>query len=289
MTRLAAALALTAVLAACGMVPGARAGGEIVASTSLLADLAANVAGDRMGVSAIAPQGARVEEYEPKPEDARRISEARLIVVNGEGLDSWMDGLLRNKRSDAVVVVLSAGLPGIEEGGETNPHFWLDVKLAKSYVERIRDGLIAVDASGRSAYEANATAYLAELDALDVEIRQLVEQIPVSERKLVTSHDAFPYFARAYGFEVVGFTQSEEGKDPSAGEIAELVDTVKAAKPRAVFVEGGFPQPVAETLAREAGVAKVVVLPATDGLTVDAGSYIVLMRAFAKDITDALK
>lgn len=289
MTRLAAALAVMVVMAACGLVPGARADGEIVASTSVLADLAANVAGDRMGVSAIAPKGAHVEEYEPKPDDARRISEARLIVVNGEGLDTWMDALLANKHADATVVVLGEGLPGVEEGGETNPHFWLDVKHAKTYVERIRDALIAADAAGRSTYEANATRYLAELDALDAEIHDLVSQIPESERKLVTSHDAFPYFAKAYGFQVVGFTQGEEGEEPSAGELAELVRVVRAAKPRAIFVEEGFPQPVAEALAREAGVANVVELHAPDSLTEDAASYIVLMRDIARDITDALK
>jgi ABC-type Zn uptake system ZnuABC Zn-binding protein ZnuA len=200
-----------------------------------------------------------------------------------------MDGLLANKRADAKVVTLAEGLPGIAEDGEVNPHFWLDVRLAKLYVERIRDALIEIDASGRPTYEGNATAYLAELDSLDAEIRGLVQEVPERERKLVTSHDAFPYFAKAYGFEVVGFTQTEEGKEPSAGEIAELVEKVKAARPRAVFVEEGFPQSVAEALAREAGVAKVIELHAPDSLTAEAGSYVVLMREIATEIADALK
>jgi ABC-type Zn uptake system ZnuABC Zn-binding protein ZnuA len=259
---------------------------RVVASTSLLADLAKNVARERAGVESVAPAGVSVEDFAPRPEDARRVAEADVIFVNGLDLDAWMEDLLRNKKEKAAVVTLTEGLPTIED----NPHMWFDVKLAKSYVGRIRDALSAADPDGRATYERSATVYLATLDSLDAEIRSAVERVPAERRKLVTSHDAFPYFARAYGFTVVGFVTAQPGAEPSVAELAELVEEVKAEKVPAIFAEAQVSPRLEETLAREAGVRTVVTDLVTDSLgKPPADSYVGLMRFDVQRIVEALR
>lgn len=259
---------------------------RVMATTTILADLSAQVAGDRARVEAIAPAGAAVEDYEPTPDDARRVSAADVIVVNGLGLDAWSASLLRNTKSGSRTVTVTQGLPDLDG----NPHLWFDVALAQKYVERLRDALAEADPAGREGYASRAAAYVAQLRTLDGEIRQKVATIPAARRKLVTSHDAFPYYAKAYGLEVVGFTQTEAGKEPSAGDLAALVRTVKAANVPAVFVERGVSPRLAEALARDAGVKKVVTDLRTDSLgEKPADSFIGLMRQVTDIIVGALK
>lgn len=292
MTRALGALALLAVLTtsliACGPFGGQSGGGlKVLASTTLLADLARNVAGDRATVESIAPAGAHVEEYEPKPTDARRVSEADVIILNGKHLDEWAEKLVEtSKKQGARSVELAEGLPDIDK----NPHMWFDVSLTQKYVEKIRDILIEADPQGREGYTSRASKYLGELKSLDSEIRQKVGQIPQARRKLVTSHDAFPYYAKAYGFEVVGFTKVQEGKEPSARDLAELIGKVRAANVPAVFVEEGSSPRLAEALAREAGVKNVVKGLPTDSLgEKPADTYIGLMRFVTDKFVGALR
>jgi ABC-type Zn uptake system ZnuABC Zn-binding protein ZnuA len=276
------------VSAACAGAGAPFGGGglRVVATTTILADLAKNVGGDRVSVTAIAPAGAHVEEYSPKPDDARKVSEARVIVVNGLGLDRWSEGLMKNKRADAIVITLAEGLPAIED----NPHMWFDVELARRYVERIRDGLIQADAAGKDAYARAASAYDGELVRLHDELKKKATEVPAARRKLVTSHDAFPYFAKAYGFEVVGFVQSEADKEPSASELAELVEKVKKAGVPAIFVESQASPKLSEALAKEAGVKRVVADIPTDSLREKpADTYIGLMRTVMDRIVSALR
>ncbi|MDP9252550.1 MAG: metal ABC transporter substrate-binding protein, partial [Chloroflexota bacterium] len=254
MTKLGRALVIlfaAAPLAACGL--GGTGNPQILTTTTILADMAKQVAGDRMTIGSIVPAGAHVEEYEPRPDDAKRMSEAKLVITNGLDLDKWVDPLLRNAKSGTPVVTVTDGLPDVDG----NPHMWFDPALARGYVAKIRDALIALDPAGKDAYTTNAKAYSDQIVGLEAELKAKVATIPQDRRKLVTSHDAFPYFARAFGFEIVGFAQPEPGKPPSAGELADLVEKVKAAKVPAIFSEvGGSPQ-LAETVAKETG-AKVV-------------------------------
>jgi len=272
-------------LAACDLVGG---GGqpEILTTTTIFSDMAKQVVGDRMKVGSIVPTGVHVEEYEPTPDDAKRVTGANIIFVNGLDLDKWADPLLANKKGDAPVIVLSEGLPDIEE----NPHMWFDPQLSRKYVEKIRDALIALDPQGKDGYMSRANAYNEELVSLDSELKAKAATVPQDRRKLVTSHDAFPYFAKAFGFEVVGFVQPEPDHEPSAQELASLVDTVKDAKVPAVFVETGVSKSLTETLAKEAGVSKVVAdLPTDSLLAAPADSYIGLMRVVMNEIVTALK
>lgn len=292
MRALVPILLLGLLVSACGLVPGASGQTlKVVTTTTILADMAANVAGDRATVTSIAPKGAHVEEFEPRPEDAKVLGDARLVVTNGLGLDVWAEDLLKNAARSAKVIVVGEGLPGIkDETGEANPHFWFDLTLAKAYVERIRDALTEIDGAGRDAYASRAAAYLAKLDDLDQEIRAEVAKVPQAKRKLVTSHDAFPYFAKAYGFEIVGFTQPQPGTEPSAGDLAKLVRDVKAANVSAVFVEAGVSPAVTQVLAREAAITKIVTDLPTDSLRdPPADTFIGLVRTAVKKIVDALR
>lgn len=299
MGRSAAALGVVAlVVAACAQAPAAGSGITVVATTTIIADLAKQVGGPDANVESLAPAGAAVEDYQPAPEDAKKVASAKVILINGLALDRWSEKLRKNAAPDAKVVILSDDLPrlGIGESDDEdinkngNPHYWFDVKYAKTYVERIRDALIAVDPAHADGYTSRAMAYLAMLDDLDREIRVQVQQIPQERRKLVTSHDAFPYFAKAYGFKIVGFAEPEGGKEPSAGELAKLVDKVKAERVPAIFSEAQVSPNVAQALAKDAGVKTVVTDLVTDSLgDPPADSYLGLMRTDVKKIVDALK
>ncbi|HUG06635.1 MAG TPA: metal ABC transporter substrate-binding protein [Candidatus Limnocylindria bacterium] len=278
---LAAFLAMP--LAGCGFVGGG--GPQVLATTTILADMTKQVAGDRMTVGSIVPAGGHVEEYEPRPDDARRVSDARLIVTNGLDLDVWVEPLLRNAKSGTPVVVVTDGLADIDG----NPHMWFDPALARGYVEAIRDALIALDPQERDAYTSRAKAYTDQLVSLESELQAKVATIPADRRKLVTSHDAFPYLAEAFGFEIVGFAEPEPGKPPSAGELAGLVEKVRAAKVPAIFSEAGGSSQLAETVAKETGAKVVTDLPTDSLLERPADSYIGLMRVAVDKIVAALK
>ena len=160
---------------------------------------------------------------------------ARLLIMNGLGLDEWLRDVIANAASPGTpLVVLAAGLPGVSPlpgdapGGE-NPHLWLSVPYGIGYVDRIESALAAADAANASAYAANATAYRARLTALDARVRDRIGSIAPADRKLVTFHDAFPYFAREYGLEIVGVAVDAPGPGPSAGEIAALIEAIKTA------------------------------------------------------------
>ena len=281
---MALALALSALtIAGCGLAGGGSP--QVLATTTILADFAKQVAGDRMTIGSIVPAGAHVEEYEPRPDDAKRMSEARLVITNGLDLDKWVEQLLSNAKPGTPVAVVTDGLPDIEE----NPHMWFDPALARKYVESIRDALIALDPAGKDVYTVNAERYSVQLVSLETELKAKMATIPADRRKLVTSHDAFPYFAQAFGLEVVGFAQPEPDKMPSAGELAELVDKVKAARVPAIFSEAGTSPQLAEAIAKETGAKVVTDLPTDSLLDRPADSYIGLMRVAVDKIVAALK
>lgn len=272
--------------------PSAPAGLAIVATTTVFADIVSNVAGDRASVASIIPPGVGPEDYEPKPDDAKKLGGADLIVSNGVGLDDFLDRVVASSTGgDAPRLVLGDGIPPIVVDGEDNPHFWLDPTLVRDhYLPAIVAKLGTIDPAGAAAYQANADAYAAELTALDADLAKEVETIPIDNRKLVTFHDAFPYFARHYGFEVVGVILANPGQEPSAGELAKLVETVKAAGVKAVFSEAQFSPGLAKTLAQEAGITKVVTTLYNDALgPAPADTYVGLMRWNMAQITEALR
>ena len=221
----AVAVAVAAIVTAC--VPARAAIGpsadpdalRVTATTTVLADIVKSVGGTRTSVQSIVPPGVGPEDYEPRPADARSIADAQLLVSNGVGLDTFLDRLIRSAGGDdAPRLVLGDGLPAIEVDGEPNPHFWLDPTIVRDdWLPKIVEALSAAAPGDRATFEANAAAYAKELTALDAELAAQVATIPPANRKLVTFHDAFPYFARHFGFELVGVVLANVGQEPTAG------------------------------------------------------------------------
>ncbi len=271
--------------------PGTRAL-KVVTTTTVFADIVRNVGGDRVDVASIIPPGVGPEDFEPKPDDAKKLADANLVVSNGVGLDDFLDKLLASGTGGQTArLVLGDGIPTLTVAGRQNPHFWLDPTLVKRYyLSSIAVKLSELDPAGGAIYEANATAYGGQLDELDTALKAQVDQVPGPNRKLVTFHDAFPYFARHYGFELVGVILENPGQEATAAELAALVDTVKAAGVKAVFSEAQFSPKLADTLAQEAGVRQVVTTLYNDALgPAPADSYLGMMRWNMDQIVNALR
>jgi ABC-type Zn uptake system ZnuABC Zn-binding protein ZnuA len=298
------ALGLLLVLGALAVLPGPLrsvaqpSGPRVVASTTVLADLVAQVGRGRLAaVQTVVPAGVDVEDYSPTPADLRAVAEANLLVTNGLALDRWAPKMVEAAQPGLPTLVLSDGLPVLgmavsqnEDIAATgNPHFWLDPQYARVYVQKIHDRLVTADPEGAAIYDANTASYVAELDVLDAWIREQVATVPPDHRKLVTFHEAYPYFAARYGFELIGVVTPSPGQDPSAGELAELVQKVKAAHVPAVFSEAQFSPRLIETLASEAGVDRVVTDLYNDSLgNPPADSYVGMMRYNVERIVAAL-
>ena len=273
-------------------------GPRVVASTTVLADFVRQVGGSRLaGVQSVVPAGVDVEDYEPRAQDLQAVGQSSLLVMNGLALDRWVPKLVLAANPSVSTLVLSDGLPvlgtGVSEDEDIaqngNPHFWLDPQYARVYVQRIHDQLVSLDPEGAATYDANTAAYLAQLDELDQWIQQQVALIPPDNRKLVTFHEAFPYFAARYGFQLIGVITPSPGQEPSAGELAQLIETVKAAHVKAVFSEAQFSPRLSQTLAQEAGVQEVVSDLYNDSLgDPPVDSYLGMMRYNVQRIVQAL-
>ena len=293
---LAVVAMISIVLAACSPAGASQSpaaeGLRVVATTSVFADIVRAIGGNHVNVDSIVPAGSGPEDYEPRPEDARKISEAELIVSNGVGLDDFLSGIIDAAGSDtAQRLVLGEGIPTITVDGEENPHFWLDPSLIEQYyVPAIRDTLTGLIPSATGDIEASATAYAASIRELDETSRTKLAVIPAERRKLVTFHDAFPYFAEHYDFEMVGVILENPGQEPSAADLAALIQTVKEAGVTAVFSEAQFDPKLAQTLADEAGITQVVTTLYNDSLgPPPADTYIGLMTWDVDEIVKALR
>ena len=289
-----ALLALGGLAVACGGGgDGKAAGGQVrvVTSLEIFADFIRHVGGDRIQVTALVPGHADPHTYEPAPSQVAKVTKADLVVINGLGLEETLHDLIYNNVGSGVPIVETAeGLPvigGSDDGnGAGNPHLWLNVQYAMRYVERIRDALIAVDPEGADLYRSNAGAYLNELDALDKEVAADIQSIPPERRKLVTFHDAYPYFAERYGREVVGVVVESPGREPSARELARLTDRIRSEKVTVVFKEPEFDAKMLETAAEDAGVKVRTLL---SGAYVDGvHSYVELIRFNVMQLTEGL-
>ena len=299
MTRLIAMLlAAFLVTAACGpsVSPSQDASAPIrvVTTSTVFADLVRNTAGDRVSVTSLVPPGADVHTYQATPDDLRAASDAQLIVMNGLGLDDWLEETLVSASSDAPVVKLAEALDGIallpgEEPGEENPHLWMDVAYAGRYVARIADAMKDADPGHAAEIDASASAYAARLAELDGWVREQIGTIPAGNRKLVMFHDALPYFARAYGLTVVGVAVEAPGQDPSAGDIAALIDAIREAGVKAIFSEDQFPTALVDQIARETGA--IVVADLYDDSLGDppVTSYEAVIRWDVEKLVEALR
>ena len=263
---------------------------------SILSDMVAHVGGARVAAENIIPLGAGPEDYQPTPGDAQKIAAAAIVFYNGHGLEEWLADLFASAgQPGQPQIAVSDGLAAIgasdAEFKAGNPHFWMSAALGAKYVERIRDGLIGVDPAGREIYTQNAAEYIQQLLELNAELKQQSATVPAAARKIVTNHDALPYFAREYGFTIVGDVLGNPASEPSAGDLAELVLKIKAEQVKAVFSESQFSPKLTQTIADEAGV-KVVANLYTDTLgnsSTGVTSYVDLLRYDMHTIVEALK
>jgi zinc/manganese transport system substrate-binding protein/manganese/iron transport system substrate-binding protein len=263
----------------------------VVTSTTVFADFVRVVGGSRIVVDSIIPAGVGPEDYEPKPDDARRLADADLVVKNGVGLDDFLDRLLAANSRATPLLTLGDGIPTITVDGQPNPHFWLDPTLVRDhYLPAIAAKLTGLDPAGAATYQANASAYARQLDDLDASLKARVQTVPPANRKLVTFHDAFPYFARHFGFEIVGVVLHNVGQEPTGSDLADLVRRVKAAGVKAVFSEAQFSPKLAQTLAQEAGITRIVTSLYNDALgPPPADTYLGMMSWNVDQVVAALK
>jgi ABC-type Zn uptake system ZnuABC Zn-binding protein ZnuA len=267
----------------------------ILTSTTLLADLTRNIAGERLTVDSLLPVGTDPHSYQPVPQDAAKISKSQVLIINGADYEHFLETLLENAGGERQVIEASAGLKlRKEREGKhgVDPHLWLDPNNVVVYVENIRAGLTHFDPDGSAIYQSNADAYVAQLQELDKWINEQVAQIPLERRLLVTNHEALGYFAERYGFKVVGTVIESFSSDasPSARQMAALVDQIKSSGAPAIFLDASDSPALAQQIAAETGVTVVTDLhleSLTDGAP--AATYIDMMRHNVTQIVIALR
>jgi zinc/manganese transport system substrate-binding protein len=263
---------------------------NLVASFSILADFVKNVGGDRINVTTLVGPNGDVHVYAPAPQDAKTIADARLLIINGLGLEGWLPRLLQSSGSRATVVTASNGISPLKLGAEADPHAWQSIANAKMYVSNIRDALVQVDPRNGDAFRRNAEAYLAELDALDREVRDEIDKIPPERRKVISTHDAFGYFAKDYGIQFIAPLGVSTETEPSARDIASIIAQIRKDKIPAVFLENISDDRLMRRLSEETG-AKLCGTLYSDSLTGENGpvpTYIAMVRHNIKALTSAL-
>ena len=304
MRRLLAVLLTLLTVAACGGSPNSSATApinayQVITTTSIFADLAKMALGDAAHIESIIPAGADVHTFEPSPSDVEKIQSADLIIANGLGLDSWIQSLIDAAgKGEADTLLLGEGLDqesgwvylsNAETPGTFDPHIWLDPKGAALYVQRIADHVSrnAPDLAQRIA--ATSADGITKINAIDADLAVDFAAIDPDQRKIVTMHDAFGYFARAYEIEIVGVAVASPGQDPSAQEIRALIDAIRAAGVTALFSEVQLPSKVLDQIAAETG-ATVLQDLYSDALGASpADSYLGVMRTNADAILGALR
>jgi zinc/manganese transport system substrate-binding protein len=263
---------------------------NVVASFSILGDLVKNVGGDKVDVATLVGPNGDVHVYTPAPSDAKKNADARLLVMNGLGLEGWLPRLVQSAGSKATIVTASNGIAPLQLGSDADPHAWQSVANVRIYVANIRDALIAADPADAAVFRANAERYLGELNALDAEVRADIAKIPPERRKVISTHNAFGYFAAAYGVTFIAPVGVSTESEPSARDIATLIQQIKAAKIPAVFLENLGDDRLIRRIAAETG-AKAGGTLYSDSLTDEKGpapTYIALVRHNIKALTSAL-
>jgi zinc/manganese transport system substrate-binding protein len=273
---------------------------NVLATFSILGDFVKNVGGDRVAVATLVGPNADAHVYSPAPSDAKKVADAKVVFSNGLAFEGgWINRLVKASGTQANPVVATAGIKprqraaGADRHGHdhsTDPHAWQSVVNAKMYVVNIRTALVAADPAGKTAYESNATDYLAKLDALDQEIRAAIASVPKERRRIITSHDAFGYFQDAYGIAFIAPVGVSTESEASARDVARIIMQIKQQKIPAVFLENISDPRLIQRIAAESG-AKVGGKLYSDALTGpngEAPTYIDMMRFNLRQLVPAL-
>jgi zinc/manganese transport system substrate-binding protein len=263
---------------------------NVVASFSILGDFVRNVGGNSVSVTTLVGPDSDAHVYAPTPSDAKKIADAKLVFVNGFGLEGWLPRLVQSAGGKAAVVTATSGITPLKLGSDADPHTWQSVANAKIYVTNIRDALVTADPANAEAFKSNATAYLAQLDALDREVREAVAQIPESRRQAISTHKAFGYFAAAYGVEFIAPVGVSTESEASARDVARIITQIRSARIPAVFLENITDPRLMGRISAETG-ARVGGTLYSDSLTGEKGdspTYIAMVRHNIKALTSAL-
>ena len=286
------------ILSSCGgrfTAPSETTDPIVLTSSTFLADIAQNVAGDRVIVESLLPVGSDPHSYQPTPQDVTKIAQSKLLIINGAEYEHFLESLLENAGGEREVIEASAGLsPRTDAESEhgVDPHLWLDPNNVITYVENIREGLTHYDPEGAAVYQSNAEAYVVQLTELDDWINEQVSQMPPERRLLVTNHEALGYFAERYGFRLIGavLPSVSSGASPSAAKMANLIDQIKASDTPVIFLDDVENPALAQQIAEETGVKVIEDLhleSLTDGPP--AGTYIDMIKHNTTRIVNALK
>ena len=292
---------LLALLGAVGCKPSASGDKlKVVATIFPLADFVRNVAGDKAEVATLLQPGDSPHTYEPSPNDMKSVAEANLLVINGAGLDFWVEKV-KSAASPDLMVVDTSIIPAMEGAllsgdehesedtahGGVNPHFWLDPVLAQKQVEAIAAALVMVDPENKGFYLENAAKYIGELKSLDREIREETDRF--STREFITFHPAWTYFAKRYGLVEAAVIEEAPGKEPTIDEQRRIIDLVRELKVKAIFAEPQFSTKAADAIAADSG-AEVLLLDPIGGADLPGkDSYIALMRYNVGQMGEAMQ
>jgi zinc/manganese transport system substrate-binding protein len=263
---------------------------NVVASFSILGDLVRNVGGERVAVTTLVGPDGDVHVYTPAPADAKKIADAKLVIINGLGLEGWLPRLVQSSGSKAAIVAATSGIAPRKLGSDADPHAWQSVVNARIYVVNIRDALGTIDPANAGVYRANADLYLAKLDGLDREVRDAVAQIPQARRKVISTHNAFGYFADAYGVEFIAPLGVSTESEASARDIAGIITQIRSGKIPAVFLENISDPRLIRRISAETG-ARIGGTLYSDSLTGEKGNaptYIDMVRHNIRALTSAL-
>jgi zinc/manganese transport system substrate-binding protein len=259
--RLLVLLSLASVMAA----PAVAQPLPVVTSFSILADLVKVIGGSHVEVTSLVGPNADAHVFDPTPADAKRLADAKLVVINGLGFEGWMDRLIKSSGYRGSVTVASRGVKTIQEAAghghqhghshshAADPHAWQNPLNVKQYVQNIRLALAAAKPAAAQEFEQRAQAYSRDLDALDQSIRERLKPIPVAQRRIVTSHDAFGYFAAAYNVKFYPLQGLSTGSEPSAADVVRIINQIKKNKVTAIFVENISDARVLERITKESG------------------------------------
>ena len=275
---------------------------KVVASFSILGDLAREVGGDRIELHTLVGRDADAHVYQPTPADAKTIAQAKLVIVNGYGFEGWIDRLVKSSGYRGAVLVASSGIKTLKQkhdghdehdhghASDVDPHAWQDLTNALRYVDNIAQALAKADPAGQSSYLANAAKYKQAIVALDGELKTSFNSIAKERRKVVTTHDAFGYFSRAYGIAFISPVGINTDAEPSAADVGRIIKQIRREKIPAVFIENISDPRLLERIRQESG-ARIGGVLYSDSLSKadgPAATYLAMMRHNAKTLASAL-
>ena len=265
-----------------------ESGPRVLAVESFLADIAQNIAGERLEIEVLIPPGSDPHTFQPTPKDVAKIANSQMLIANGAGLEEWLQEMIANAGGERLVIEAAQGLSG-NPARPDDPHFWLDPNFVIHYANQIRDGFMQLDPDGEAIYTQNTKDYIVQLEELDLWIADQVELISPERRMLVTNHESFGYFADRYGFVIIGtiIPSVSTGSSPTAQQLVRLIEAIKATNTGAIFLESGTNPELAEQVAGEAGV-KVIVGLRTHSVSPQEG-YIEMIKYNTQAIIEALK